>query len=410
MSEDLVAIKEKPKARLKFIDMARSLAILLMLEGHFTGAALGSEYRDYEYSLFKVWHIVHGLTSPLFFTVTGIIFVYLLTAKKDISFKNNIRVKKGRKRVFQLLFWGYAIQFNLWVFGKDIYYGTGFHMDWFYAFHVLQSIGIGLAIVILIYGLYKFINIGKIHWYYFFAGVAIFALYAIMKDHIMMDKKLIEAGADPNYWPKNVHPIIQNMFYGKFSDFSFVRMSGYTIFGGMIGAIIRTYEHRVREWWFGMLVIVIGLLMAVFIRDVFIWVDHFTEWIGLTERGLYEWNSTSISRLGQVIVLIGILILVDKYFKVKSGLFLKVGQNTFPVYVVHVIILYGGLFGFGLKPHVFDRDLSPWAAITVAITAIAFFILMVAYIEPLEKLYNNVLFALRLKKRPELKVKDQEGY
>ena len=35
MDIEQIKIIEKPKVRLKFIDMARSLAILLMLEGHF---------------------------------------------------------------------------------------------------------------------------------------------------------------------------------------------------------------------------------------------------------------------------------------------------------------------------------------------------------------------------------------
>ena len=116
-------IKEA-KPRLKFIDMARSIAILMMLEGHFTGAALAWEYRSYDYTLFQVWHLLHGLTSPLFFTVTGLIFVYLLVGNKDVSFSENPRVKKGGKRILQLLFWGYAIQLNLWSIGKSIYYGS----------------------------------------------------------------------------------------------------------------------------------------------------------------------------------------------------------------------------------------------------------------------------------------------
>jgi surface polysaccharide O-acyltransferase-like enzyme len=70
------------KPRLKFIDMARSLAILLMLEGHFTGAALGEEFRSDEFILYSIWHNIHGLTSPLFFTVTGVIFVYLLAGNQ----------------------------------------------------------------------------------------------------------------------------------------------------------------------------------------------------------------------------------------------------------------------------------------------------------------------------------------
>lgn len=79
--------------------MARSLAILLMLEGHFTGAALAAEYRDHSNLLFETWYFIHGLTSPLFFTVTGLVFVYLLTAEKSpsVNFWQNDRVKKGLK-------------------------------------------------------------------------------------------------------------------------------------------------------------------------------------------------------------------------------------------------------------------------------------------------------------------------
>lgn len=402
-STTLPAPSVEKKPRLKFIDMARSIAILMMLEGHFTGAALDWKYRDTDYILFKGWHLLHGLTSPLFFTVTGLIFVYLLTgSRQDVSFWKNVRVRKGGRRVLQLLFWGYFIQLNLWVIAKSIYYGSEFHMDWFYAFHVLQSIAVGLLFVISIYGVYRLLKFGKLHWYYFVAGVIMLIFYSWMKQYIRMDEKLISEGlaTHPSYWPSGFPKFIQNMFYGQFSTFSFVRMSFYTIFGGMIGAIIRLYEHKVREWWFGITVIVVGLLLSIFARDLFCAIDEFTEYIGLTAKGVFELNSTSVSRLGQVIVLLGLLILVDRSFKINAPLFLKVGQTTFPVYVVHVIILYGGVFGFGLKPDVFDRNLSPYAAVAISATAITFFVIMVKYIEPLTKIYNSVVYALRLKKRP----------
>ena len=384
--------------------MARSIAILMMLEGHFTGAALAWEYRNTDYLLFKGWHLLHGLTSPLFFTVTGLIFVYLLVGQKqEIPFWQNPRVKKGGRRILQLLFWGYFIQLNLWVIAKSIYYGSEFHMDWFYAFHVLQSIAVGLFLVICIYGVYRIFKFGKLHWYYLVGGIIMLILYSWMKHYIRLDEELLQSGAatQPSYWPSGAPKFVQNMFYGQFSTFSFVRMSFYTIFGGMIGALIRTYEHRVREWWFGVVVIIVGLIMSIFIREFFCLIDDFTEYLGLTETGVFELNSTSISRLGQVIVLIGALIVVDRSFNIKAPLFLKVGQTTFPVYVVHVIILYGGVFGFGLKPDVFDRNLSPYAAVAISSTAIAVFVLMVKYIEPLEKIYYSVVYALRLKKRPE---------
>ncbi|PHR34180.1 MAG: hypothetical protein COA38_04405 [Fluviicola sp.] len=398
-------ISTEPKPRLKFIDMARSIAILMMIEGHFTGAALAWEYRKpNEYILFKGWHLLHGLTSPLFFTVTGLIFVYLLIgSKQDVRFWDNIRVRKGGRRVLQLLFWGYFIQLNVWVIGKSIYYGTEFHMDWFYAFHVLQSIAAGLLFVISIYGVYRLFKFGKLYWYYLIAGTIMLIFYSLMKQHIRLDEALLESGVatSPSYWPAGAPKFIQNMFYGQFSEFSFVRMSFYTIFGGMVGAIIRSYEHKVREWWFGVVVIIAGLIISIFVRDWFCWIDDFTEYIGLTAKGVFELNSTSMSRFGQVVVLIGLLILIDRTFKIKAPLFLKIGQTTFPIYVVHVMILYGGFLGFGLKPLVFDRDLSPYAAIAISTFSLAVFVLMVKYIDPLTKIYDWAMYTLRVKKRPQ---------
>ncbi len=394
----------EPKPRLKFIDMARSIAILMMLEGHFTGAALSDSYRTSDYWLYNAWHLLHGLTSPLFFTVTGLIFVYLLIgSKQDVRFWDNIRVRKGGRRVLQLLFWGYFIQLNLWVIGKSIYYDSKFHMDWFYAFHVLQAIAIGLLFVISIYGIYRLIKVGKLYWYYLIAGIILLICYSWMKEYIRMDEAFMELnpGTSPSFWPTGAPKIIQNMFYGQFSEFSFVRMSLYTVLGGMVGAIIRNYEHKVREWWFGIVVIFIGLILSIFVRYFFIWIDDFTEFIGLTVKGVFELNSTSVSRFGQVVILIGLLMLIDRSFKIKAPLFLKIGQTTFPIYVVHVIILYGGILGFGLKPLVFDRDLSPYAAAAISLTAIAFFAVMVKYIDPLTKLYDSVIYALRIKKRPQ---------
>lgn len=393
--------KVQLKPRLKFIDMARSLAILLMIEGHFTGAALSSSYRNYQYPIFKVWHLIHGLTSPLFFTITGVIFTYLLTADKDVTFSKNPRVKKGIKRIFQLLFWGYFIQLSLWGIVKSIYFGTEFHWNWFYAFHVLQSIAFGISMLILIYGLHKWINWGKPQWYYLVAGILMFTAYSFMKNHINIDKKLIEDGFRvlPAYWPTGAPSFIQNMFYGQYSDFSFVRVSGYTILGGMIGCLIRAYQHRVKELWFGTSFIIAGLFISLFIRDILFQIDNFTERMGWTENGIIELTSTSLSRLGQVISLLGALILIDKFFNVRAKLFLKIGQNTFPIYVVHVIILYGGIFGFGLKPLVFDRDLSPYLAVAISTTAIIFFVIMIKYIEPLEDFYTKILRFLHLKSR-----------
>ena len=400
MSESVATAPEK-RPRLKFIDMSRSLAILLMLEGHFTGAALANEYRKDDYLLYKIWHNIHGLTSPLFFTVTGVIFVYLLSVNNTLSYFHNSRVKKGFKRVLELLFWGYFIQLSLWSIIQSFYYGSKFHLEWFYAFHVLQSIGVGIFFLLVIYGIFKWVNKGALHWYYLVSGLLLFVGYSSMKNYIQLDEQAIAEGLQkgPKYFPNNAPAFIQNMFYGKFSDFSFLRYSGYTILGGMLGSIIRTYENKTKEWWFGTTFLVAGIIISIFIQPIFRNIDNFAEWIGITEKGFYELNATAFIRYGQVVSVLGIFMLIDKYVDVKAKLYLKLGQNTLPIYVVHVIILYGGIFGIGLKPLVFDENLGPWIAAGISAIAILFFTLMVHYIEILEDKYETFIRLITFKKK-----------
>ncbi|MFN5879476.1 MAG: hypothetical protein ACK44B_11440, partial [Flavobacteriales bacterium] len=203
----------------------------------------------------------------------------------------------------------------------------------------------------------------------------------------------------PTYWPSGAPKFIQNLFYGQYSDFSFVRYSGYTILGGMLGSIIRTFEFKAKEWWFGATFIITGLVIIFFVQPFFRSIDNLTEIIGLTEKGIYELNSTAFIRYGQVLSLLGILMLIDKYFDIKAKLFLKIGQNTLPIYVIHVIILYGGIFGIGLKPLLFDENLNPWISGSISLLFIAAFSLMVKYIEPLEGIYDKALSVITFKKR-----------
>ena len=107
----------KPKkSRLIFIDIARSFAILLMLEGHFIDLTLGAQYRSPDphfvnpnFLVYDIWHLIRGYTSPMFLTMTGMVITYLFYANNDKSYRENDRVKKGFRRLLELLFWGYLL-------------------------------------------------------------------------------------------------------------------------------------------------------------------------------------------------------------------------------------------------------------------------------------------------------------
>ena len=77
---------QKPKVRLKFIDMARSIAILLMLEGHFIDETLVMEVRDTGNTAYFAWQFMRHFTAPIFLTVTGLIFAIIFHKKERRRF------------------------------------------------------------------------------------------------------------------------------------------------------------------------------------------------------------------------------------------------------------------------------------------------------------------------------------
>jgi hypothetical protein len=393
--------KKSAKPRLYFIDFARSIAIIMMLEGHFTGAALANQYRDGSNWLYALWHNLHGLTSPLFFTTSGLIFVYLLTGTKaDQRYFENERVRKGFKRVLELLFWGYTIQLSFHTIGKDIYYGSEWHLDWVYAFHVLQSIGVGIFLLLALFGMKKIIKVGAMHWYYLLSALVILIAYAYLKDYIQTDEASVAKGNPPSYWPHAFPKFIQNMFYGPFSDFGILRYSSYVLLGGVIGSVVRTYEQHSKKAWFSISFILLGLCLNLFTQSVLHSIDGTIESIGLLKHSVLELDTTHFARFGQVLMVLGSLMFLDSRININFPRFLKMGQNTFPIYVIHVIILYGGIFGFGLVPYAFNRTLDPMSSAGVSVLAILFFFIMTQYIEPLSTLYNRILIGLKIKKSP----------
>ena len=109
-------------------------------------------------------------------------------------------------------------------------------------------------------------------------------------------------------------------------------------------------------------------------------------------------NTWLYGRLGQIFIALGAFMLIDKLFNVKAELFLKIGQNTLSIYIIHVIILYGGVFGYGLKTD-FARSLNGWQVILGAIAFIGFFVLFIRHLEFFERIKEKILSPFKRKRR-----------
>lgn len=381
---DTQEIIQKPKTRLKFIDMARSVAILLMLEGHFIEHTFKyfkpmvhavREKGTSGWFIFDWFYFMKGFTAPLFFTVTGIVFVYLLARNKDAGYFRNPRVKKGFKRVAELLFWGYMLQLAIISQGHN--YLKGVFGGWVSAFHVLQCIGIGIAALLVIYGIYKLVHFIPLYLWYFIAGIVVLSFYPWM--HSLPDNKFLPGGAPE---------VFQNMIHGPNSVFAIVPWMSFTLLGGMIGAILIRFQDNVKKLWFPIVFIAIGLILNLWGREILLGIDDLLSMLGFHNSDFVQ-TKTLFGRFGQILIALGIFMLIEKFFDPKAELFLKVGANTLPIYVIHVIILYGGLFGYGLKDFM-THTLSGWQTVLGAVLFIGTFVVFIKYLEFFTNIWTKI--------------------
>ncbi len=361
MSQAATAETKSPNKRLYFIDIARSIAILLMLEGHFVHDSLALDLRDESNNIYYYWKFIRGFTSPVFLTVTGIVFTYLLLGNDHTSFWQNMRVRRGLKRVVELLFWGYLLQY--------------------YAFHVLQCIGVGILTIITLYGISRCIKFIPLWIYYALAGILLFMSYLYFG--------LLPEG---HYWPSNAPAFIQNIFHGKHSLFPLTPHMGYTMFGAMIGVILFNAKDKVKTPSFILGGFLIGFVLYVFSKKFLLSISELSF---LPNISLYRMDWL-FEKLGMVFMVLAILLALETYvLKIKkSNLFLKIGQSTLSIYIIHMILLYGSLTGRGLT-HYFHERLNAYQIVPYTLLFVLSFVIFALYLEQIRKGLQFILLPIK---------------
>ena len=337
-------LKTPRPPRLKFIDLARAIAILLMLEGHFVGLTLAAKFCDPSNELYNFWREVRGFSAPLFFTVAGMIFTFLLSGDVEGKFFGRVRVRKGLRRVAELFFWGYLLQLSLKNFGDYLRFDFA---DWVYAFHVLQCIGAGLLGLIAVAWVQSLLPRVGLYWFY---GVAMVVAVA----GFLWLKCVPGDGYLPSGWPQ----VFQNLVRGPRSVFPLVPWLGFVFLGGAMGVAVRRYQSHLTTaksclWFFGLA----GVLKLVWLAAI-----GLGEVVGFSSVDV-AWFT---NRAFQVVTFLGVLRWIEVRYGIGVPRLLCCGRLTLEIYVVHVVVLSGGVFGIGLDQVLVGR-LSPWQAVLGAV-------------------------------------------
>jgi uncharacterized membrane protein len=334
--------------RLFFLDAVRAFAILMMLQGHFIDTMLLPAYRDLSSLPYSIWNYFRGITAPTFFTITGLVFCYLLF-KAEQKGDTKKRIKKGLTRGIMLLVVGYSLRVNLkdWFFG---YFNT-----YFLTVDVLQCIGLSIILIITIYILLRK-NKAILALTFFSIGFLIFLF-------------------EPWYRTLGCNnlPILICNYISKSngSVFTIIPWFGYVAFGSFIAIIFNTFENN-KNFKLLMLIgfSVVGVCAIYLSSPVLKYLTKITDISIFMESANYNYL---FSRLGNVLILFFVFYGLENYL--KQSLITKIGQKTLSIYIIHFIIIYGSYTGLGLKRFLY-KSLHPTEVVLSAIL----FIVIVCFI------------------------------
>lgn len=360
------------RQRIHHIDAMRAFAILMMLQGHFIYTMMDLAYFDSENSWYLIWKFCRGFTAPIFFTVTGIILIYLLFKKNDEAYREK-RLKKGVKRGFYLIFWGYLLRLNF----SGLFYGQINQSFWW--LDVLHCIGLAM---ILMMGLYRLLKP---------LPIAIYQGILLLLSMLIFVTEPLLANLSLESVPVFLQPFINRTSGSIFTPFPWV---GYTIFGGFLGTIYSGLYRTdfSKRLLFGGLFAGVGIWLTYqssnFLMDV-----HRFGICDVCKAAAY--NNYLFIRLGNVLVINAFFIFFEPIFA-QMRWFSKIGQQTLNIYIVHVIILFKTFFGFGLAYN-FSHSLPPIPAIIGAIIFMGIATIIGVNINPMKNWLSKQLPIIRTK-------------
>lgn len=332
--------------RLFFIDAIRAFAILMMLQGHFIDTLLNPTYKDRSNIGFIIWDFLRGITAPVFFTITGLVFIFLLL-KANAKGAVNQRIKKGIYRGLLLIGLGYALRFSF----MSVLYGD-INLN-FIEVDVLHCIGVSLIILI---GLFK-ISL-KNEWILavllLIIGASIFVTEPLYRN--------ISFEALPTFFSNYIST-------KNGSVFTLLPWFGYVAFGGCIGVLFfksKTNNKAYKISSFALL----GIILSLYSSHALKLLDIAFNIPLLSKSANYNYL---FSRLGNVLLLFGLFYTFENYL--KHAIITKIGQKTLSIYVIHFILIYGSFIDVSLKQF-FYKSLTPLQAIIGAIV----FIISVCFI------------------------------
>ncbi len=296
--------------RIRSLDIARGLAVILMIVTHATDAFLSMRFKSGE--AWEIAHITFGFIAPAFLFITGLVLAPAIQKRQRVERKLWERSLEWRMVRYILL--GYWLQIPVLSLKQLVIEARHDDLARLCDVNILQVIGVSGLIVLIVV-----------------------KLSGSMRDArpIVWVLTVTIAIATPYLWtiPVDAGPPLA-AWIGPRATFPFFPNAAYLLAGFALSpAILSMRERR----WSGAILTAVGGIVVIGVRLLDRHVELPDPWNDL-------WGSSPLHlvyRVGGVLVLIGIAYALARFKgRIVHGLG-HIGRISLPIYVVHLVLIYG---------------------------------------------------------------------
>lgn len=327
-------MQTKNSNRLPSLDLARVIAMLMMVQGHTIYAMIYPEIVDLNYLGWDIWSFLRGFTAPVFLTVSGAVHVFANKREANGSLSSKTILRRIRTALL-LFIVGYLLQFPAGsVF--DLSYVSQEGWLSFYKVNILQLFGFTLLTALLLFLITRTDKQLAV-------GAGLIALIMTLLSPLAADATNVE--------------FLPSFFRAYFSFstgslFPATPYSSYFFIGIILGVILKQKEAEERpifllKWSFpvGLVFLLIALPFSGNLDSIWPMIKSFNR---SNPAIVLQREAFVFFGLGSI----GLLHLLLQRF---SSIYIALGQRALIIYVLHLMIIYGPL---GLKNFYQMKSLS----------------------------------------------------
>jgi len=354
MQRDLPVPPGPEKPRVLFIDLFRTVIIILMLEGHVVRQFLAAGLRTAD--LFFLHEILHGITAPAFLFGAGLTFVISSHRKWTEYHRWGPELERRLRRIIMIFLLGIFLHLPFFSFRKTLLEATPRDLLVLFQSDVLTCISVGLLALHVLLLFFRRED-------RFQVVVIISLIVTVLVTPVVWEIDFLD------YTPVLFAQLSNSLHGSPFPLFPFL---GYLFAGVAVsrrfvvaaekGTVPRFMKHLAIG---GVVASGIGILSAVIPFSIY---RSFNFW--------YTSPSYFLIRLGALFVATAGVWRVGRALPAWFGAVLVLGKESLLVYILHLLILYGSVLNAteslaGYLPT--ELGLAECLAVFAGLTVVMFF-------------------------------------